>query len=786
MLGILIRFIGVCMIAFIGWFQVLAANEAETLEICPVNDDFLIRKRYPDGSCIQLLSSAEGLPLSLEITGPKGEYIRDLHYSYNDHNRPKKIVENRPDGSTLERHYDDKGLVRSLRSSDGSVHYHYQYDKQHRVTVVEDLVNKTAVERIYDKMGLLLEELNAEGYPLRFTYDENGSRTSSTLPDGSAIHYGRFSDNLSSISRVTSEGKEAYSYDVLAVNDQGLPTLVQMIGAAGQADMQWTSQGNLLTLNSEAWSETVSHRDKVVGDDTDHTFTYDVLGHRVTCDGSEKPVRDGESDDIYGNPRYDQGYLLDYDALHRLSSVTAPGVTRWVYRYDGFNRRYCKEFYRWNASKKAWDFDGKQSYLYDGDREIACLDSQGVIYQLRVFDESSGYAVAMELEGRSFAPIHDFRGNLRALIDAETGFVEECYRYSAFGEMQSFDGEGVPLEHSIVDTAWGFGSKRLDPETGWLYFGHRYYRPKQGCWLTPDPLGTMEPGSRYLFAQNSPLDCMDPADHYSMLYASSSVGQWVWEALKHLVVSSGQFYADMVTYFDEHMGLQAMMQSVNDNLQGGAFFILTGQNFEETHSGHVGNGEISGKVRLSYTNGILSRAEDCIRAAECISQSHGRVNVHYIYKATQGYSWDILRTGLGKLGIVSYEAKQLVGLWRDLIAEMGGVGAGGIIMHYAHSAGGTDTANALSLLTAAERRMIKIYTFGSPTIISPDESTDVLNFVSVRDGVPIIGMLTNFHDAVFVGSFWGLPFVDHFFIGGTYSDVWEEQGQAFVQTYGSL
>ena len=56
------------------------------------------------------------------------------------------------------------------------------------------------------------------------------------------------------------------------------------------------------------------------------------------------------------------------------------------------------------------------------------------------------------------------------------------------------------------------------------------------------------------------------------------------------------------------------LQDINDTLQGGAFFILTGQNFEETHIGVVGGGEISGKVRLTYTNGILNTAEDCVQS----------------------------------------------------------------------------------------------------------------------------------------------------------------------------
>lgn len=268
---------------------------------------------------------------------------------------------------------------------------------------------------------------------------------------------------------------------------------------------------------------------------------------------------------------------------------------------------------------------------------------------------------------------------------------------------------------------------------------------------------------------------------------SSSLFYKFWDFLKFTLSESGRVYEELISYSGENSDLQTIIQTTNDSLQGGAFFIMTGQNYDKSHAGHVGSGEINNSVRLTYTNGILNTIQDCRRAAEVISHIHGGVNVHYYYKATQGYSWDVLRTGMGKLGVVSYDAKKMAAKWKELINEMGGTGKGGSIIHYAHSAGGTDTANALSLLSDKERRMIRVHTFGSPTIISPDETVEAHNYVSIRDGVPIIGMLTNFRDAVFIGSFWGFPFVDHLFDeGGTYFSILQKQGDAFIETYGSL
>ncbi|NGX61947.1 MAG: hypothetical protein K940chlam9_01438, partial [Chlamydiae bacterium] len=54
----------------------------------------------------------------------------------------------------------------------------------------------------------------------------------------------------------------------------------------------------------------------------------------------------------------------------------------------------------------------------------------------------------------------------------------ETYRYNAFGEELT----------SSVTSPWRFASKRYDPETGYLYFGRRYYSPTLYVYLWQLPL----------------------------------------------------------------------------------------------------------------------------------------------------------------------------------------------------------------------------------------------------------------------------------------------------------
>ncbi len=44
-----------------------------------------------------------------------------------------------------------------------------------------------------------------------------------------------------------------------------------------------------------------------------------------------------------------------------------------------------------------------------------------------------------------------------------------------------------------------------DVETNRTYFGKKYYNPKLGRWLTPDPKGFIDGLNLYAFVSNDPL-----------------------------------------------------------------------------------------------------------------------------------------------------------------------------------------------------------------------------------------------------------------------------------------
>jgi len=162
------------------------------------------------------------------------------------------------------------------------------------------------------------------------------------------------------------------------------------------------------------------------------------------------------------------------------------------YIYDPFNRR---------LSKKTDEEEVR--YFYIDQNEVGAVNANGEIIELRVLGQGMGAeigaAIAVELHGNVHVPIHDHCGNCVSLVDLE-GNCEENYRYSAFGQEQ--------LSTPAINP-WRYSSKRGDPETGFVYFGERYYSPKMCRWITVDPIGFEGGSNLYTFLNNNPLNLAD-------------------------------------------------------------------------------------------------------------------------------------------------------------------------------------------------------------------------------------------------------------------------------------
>ena len=114
-------------------------------------------------------------------------------------------------------------------------------------------------------------------------------------------------------------------------------------------------------------------------------------------------------------------------------------------------------------------------------------------------DKSARYLVHSDANGnvKGFASIPMSGTTFAATLTGQ-------WDYDAFGNRVS---NTIPVAHELCRI--GFSSKYEDPETGWLNYTFRIYRPDTGAWLSRDPIGERGGVNLYGFVGNDPVSRVD-------------------------------------------------------------------------------------------------------------------------------------------------------------------------------------------------------------------------------------------------------------------------------------
>lgn len=763
---------------------------------------------------------------STESSGTPSQRLTSYFY---EQGRLVKTI--KPNGVELNLSYNERGLIEQVYSSDESIDYRYEYDPQNQVTHAIDQRHGVNMTRRYTPSGQISFEESRKDVSLINTYDLKGRKTQMRLPDGSEVNYLYNALYLEEIHRIHSDPQKCYKHLCSQYDLEGNLLAAELLKGLGQVQYKYDTQTRLIEITSPYFSQKSIQFDEFGNltqmtlcdplKETKSSFAYDCQNQltleqndlnedHYRCDALYRCL--AKNDDVY---QYDDSFQLQkaasltfeydrngncvrqsqngreevqfaYDALDRLTLITT-GNNCIQYLYDGFNRRYQKIIKRYNSEQKIWEMVETVYFLYDGDNEIGEMDAEGNICKLRVLGNGMGAevgaAVAIEIQDRIYAPLHDNRGNVCCLVNAQTGQIDEFYRYSAFGVETVYDQNAQVISQTKVGNPWHFSSKRIDAETGFIYFGHRYYCPKIARWLTPDPLKADSPND-YAYVNNNPMNQIDLYGLFALQASSLNIYRRMKTFAQQKVF---QIKKTCTSMFKN--GLRSCLENFIER----PFFHLTGFYIMPSETGIHGRGESDEGVRVTLINGIMNVRKDFQISLRILSETHGGVNVHYIFRPTQGFFSDLVQAFMSKLGYASPHVRQLANMWKGLIDEMGGPANGGLIMHYAHSLGGTDTLTASLLLTPEERRMIRVFTIGSATMVKDKDFESVFNFVSKRDGVSLFdpigywrGIFSSQANVSFIGSVIGIPLIDHWLSWTTYTDIFKLLGRRFLQVHPSV
>ena len=99
-------------------------------------------------------------------------------------------------------------------------------------------------------------------------------------------------------------------------------------------------------------------------------------------------------------------------------------------------------------------------------------------------------------------PCYDANGNIGQMISPKAE-IKAAYQYDAFGRTVDQAGE------SAEENKWRFSTKPQEKQTGWYYYGFRYYDPETGRWPSRDPIEENGGVNLYEFVGNNGVSAHD-------------------------------------------------------------------------------------------------------------------------------------------------------------------------------------------------------------------------------------------------------------------------------------
>ena len=204
-----------------------------------------------------------------------------------------------------------------------------------------------------------------------------------------------------------------------------------------------------------------------------------------------------------------------------------------IFSYKGMGPHFPRKLFIYENNClfafRNWGYDVK-SVLAEF---MACVDSlhldkDKIVKYLSIIcqylneekDDTYGAFVKPELnEESSVNGLSDNNDGTRLVLD-DSARIAERLMYLPTGEVFK-DEQNNTLYHSD----FLFSGKELDAETGNYYYGARYYAPRIGIWLSPDPLQLKYPHvSSYAYCMGNPVRLIDPTGKDVLIWYKDSRG----------------------------------------------------------------------------------------------------------------------------------------------------------------------------------------------------------------------------------------------------------------------
>ncbi|REK22183.1 MAG: hypothetical protein DWQ42_17660 [Planctomycetota bacterium] len=249
-------------------------------------------------------------------------------------------------------------------------------------------------------------------------------------------------------------------------------------------------------------------------DGTSVTRTVNEANEIATSSAGINPEYDAAGNMTAGPTPGNQGVRqhYEYDAWNRLTGAydddgsgdLDPNSPIATFEYDGRNYRIRKTA---GGVVEASFYNENQQLL---ETQVSGSMTEEFVWDLRYID-----APIFRYDGTdTFYYTSDANMNVTGLVDASTGLVVERYHYDSYGRVEFLSDVFASL--GTQATQYGndflYTGRKLDTETGLMYYRARYYDPSLGRFVQRDPIGYAAGDSNlYRYVGNSPINAVDPS-----------------------------------------------------------------------------------------------------------------------------------------------------------------------------------------------------------------------------------------------------------------------------------
>jgi RHS repeat-associated protein len=432
------------------------------------------------------------------------------------------------DGHVTSFEYDGVGRVMRGENTNATVSFAYdiagRLQEEHVQTrpAADVPATRSVIRSVYNTRGRRVRRARDGGAEIKFDHDANGWLNRVVLANNDQIVISR--DALGRPRRTELPGSlvVAYDYDpigrVVSQEAQGTASYRRSYQYSVRGEPLLIAEDSRVLLEATADLKGLPSSVRTVGSAPIHIArnqsgdaltgargelqTYDAGGRLRTIDREEWGY--DERGNVTVQTSASEVRTFSYDGADRLVAVGRNGAQIAQYGYDPFGRRLWK---RSNA--------GVTRFVWDGDRMAAEVGPHGAVDY--VFEPFSFVPLA-RVSGDRVETFHcDHIGTPFMVTDARGNVTWRA-------EPDLFAG-AAPRDHLARAQPLRLQGQYADEETGLHYNRHRFYEPRAGRFLTPDPVGLSGGLDLYAYVPN-PLSWIDPFGlAFERPYGNDEVGQ---------------------------------------------------------------------------------------------------------------------------------------------------------------------------------------------------------------------------------------------------------------------